>query len=257
MSSVVQRIKEVKQLRGGYINPKQFNYFELSSTEKLNEHENISASTIGLVIDYLFRIQQGELPQDAFRISLLGAKRAGQEKIAENFLSKINNKFDNECIIFACKLTAFDMAYRADINPTMSQIYVQPDENTINNIRIMLKRCQNFVNIYGEIKSDLTFEEGYTRTVHAGDGDFMTNNIIWDMKVSTKKLSSAHTLQIYMYYLLAKESCKNGAHPEYQSLQKLGIFNPRLNCVYILDTKDIPDEIEYAVKRNVLGYNLP
>lgn len=257
MSSVVQRIKEVKQLRGGYINPKQFNYFELSSTDKLNENENIAATTIGLVVDYLFRVQQGELPQDAFRISLLGAKLAKQEKIGNHFLSKINNKFDDDCIINACRLTAYDMAYRAGINPIMSQIYVRPDENTINNIKIMLKRCQNFVNIYGEIKSDLTFELGYTQTVHAGDGDFMTKDIIWDMKVSTKKLSSAHTLQIYMYYLLAKESYKNGAHPEYQSLQKLGIFNPRLNCIYILDTKNIPDEIEYAVKRNVLGYDLP
>ena len=55
MSSVTQRIKDIKQPRGGYIKPSQFNLQKMDDGQTLNEHENIHASVIGMAIDYLTR----------------------------------------------------------------------------------------------------------------------------------------------------------------------------------------------------------
>ena len=53
MSSVTQRIKKIKQPRGGYIKPSQFKLQKIDDGKILNEQENIHASVIGMAVDYL------------------------------------------------------------------------------------------------------------------------------------------------------------------------------------------------------------
>ena len=53
MSSVTQRIKEIKQPRGGYIKPSQFKLQKIDDEKILNEQENVHASVIGMAVDYL------------------------------------------------------------------------------------------------------------------------------------------------------------------------------------------------------------
>lgn len=48
MYSVTQRIKTIKQPRGGYIKPKEFIEKVLEDGTELNSNENIHASLIGL-----------------------------------------------------------------------------------------------------------------------------------------------------------------------------------------------------------------
>ena len=55
MSSVTQRIKEIKQPRGGYIKPSQFKLQKIDDEKILNEQENVHASVIGMAVDYLTR----------------------------------------------------------------------------------------------------------------------------------------------------------------------------------------------------------
>jgi len=76
MSSVTGRIKEIKQPRGGYINPKSFTVIQLSTKVALNEVENIHASLVGLAVDYLTRFMLGTCVEDAFMISIAGANIA-------------------------------------------------------------------------------------------------------------------------------------------------------------------------------------
>lgn len=73
MSSVTKRISEVKQPRGGYIKPSQFDIKILDDGEMLFEEENLHASIIGLTVDYLTRLYMGASVDDAFSISLRGA----------------------------------------------------------------------------------------------------------------------------------------------------------------------------------------
>lgn len=59
--SVTQRIRQVKQPRGGYINYKMMKVIELEGggIEKLNSEENIHANLVGLAVDYLTRFMAG------------------------------------------------------------------------------------------------------------------------------------------------------------------------------------------------------
>lgn len=43
-------------------------------------------------------------------------------------------------------------------------------------------------------------------------------------------------------------------YTEFASIQKLGIYNPRLNKVYLIDIDTIPIEIINEVSTNVIGY---
>ena len=43
-------------------------------------------------------------------------------------------------------------------------------------------------------------------------------------------------------------------HPEFKQIEKLGIFNPRKNKVYIANISLISPEIIEKVSRDVIGY---
>ena len=69
-SSVTQRIKKVKQPRGGYIQPKQFTTISLGDGIDAMKEENASAGLVGMAVDYLTRFITGTPVKDAFAISM-------------------------------------------------------------------------------------------------------------------------------------------------------------------------------------------
>ena len=82
--SVTQRIKQVKQPRGGYIKPKELEVISLGEgANALNSEENVHASLMGLAVDYLTRLMTGASAEDAFHISLLGAEKIDETKRAK------------------------------------------------------------------------------------------------------------------------------------------------------------------------------
>ena len=95
MSSVTARINEIKQPRGGYIKPSQFEFQEINDGQVLNEGENIHASVIGMAVDYLTRFTMGTKLEEAFSISCKGAEWASHSgrkdaaKEANKYLSQI------------------------------------------------------------------------------------------------------------------------------------------------------------------------
>ncbi len=257
MSSVTQRIKQIKQPKGGYINPKNLSIVELKDSNILNEQETVHAALIGLAVDYMTRFMLGTDKQEAFRVSLTGAKVlslfTGNRNSIEYANELINNiiGLDDNSIICACRLVGYDVCYRAGIAGYKPVEYIVVDKNTINNIRIMINRGLKFIEEYGPIIMDgFTFEDGYTDLVSSGDGDFLTRDTLWDFKVSKNKPTKEHTLQLLMYYLMGKHS----VHWEFDSINRLGIFNPRLNCVYLVNIGDIEQSIINEVSRDVIGY---
>lgn len=258
MSSVTRRIKEIKQPRGGYLTPKQFNVYEYNDGIVLNENENIHTSIVGLCVDYLTRFMLGNTVEDAFRISLKGALQLDmingkkQNIYKAKSLADSIKGLDDESIASACQLCGYDVVFRAGVAGYKPVETILPDEDTISNIRIMVNRSLNFIKDYGPIILDgFTFEGGYTETVDAGDGDFLTNDTLWDFKVSKSEIKNQHTLQILMYYLMGIHSI----HEVFQDIKKLGIYNPRLNKVYTLEISTIPEEIINEVGDYVIGYN--
>lgn len=72
MTSVTGRIKQIKQPRGGYIKPKEFNVTVLDDDTKLNPVGNIHSSLVGTVVDYMTLYLNGASIMDAFMISIKG-----------------------------------------------------------------------------------------------------------------------------------------------------------------------------------------
>lgn len=249
MASVTKRIKQIRQPRGGYLKPCEFEKKEFLDNEILKE-ENIHSSLVGLAVDYLTRVMLDIPVEEAFRISILGARKINEEKKAYGLLKAIKG-LDNSSIYYACKLVGYDVCFRVGTIGYKNVDEIEPDSNTINNIKIMVKRSISFFNKYGPItKEGFTFEGGYTRIIDTGDGDFLTADTLWDFKVSKNNPTSAHTLQLLIYYIMGTHSI----HDAFKSIKKLGIFNPRKNCIYLKNISDISQETIDQVSKNVIGY---
>lgn len=250
MSSVTNRIKEIKQPRGGYVNPRKFREVILNDEKNLNDEENVHASIIGMAVDYLSRIIMGDTKEEAFKISLIGAQIIQQSNKAQKLLDKIKGTDDNS-IIAACKLVGYDVCVRAGKNFFKPIENINPDKNTIENIRIMVNRTEAFIKEYGPIKEKgMTFIGGYTQTITSGDADFMTEDTLWEFKVSNDRPKSIHTLQLLVYYLLGIHSDKE----KYSKIKNLAIYNPRLNKVFIINIDKISEETIKLVENEVIGY---
>ena len=264
MSSVTGRIREITQPEGGYINPSQFGEIQLTDQMELGK-ENIQATLIGTAVDYLTRFMTGDCVEDAFDISILGYETykmfltkgiipsaAKQEVDISTLIEQIHG-LDDSSIIAACKVCSYDDWYRNPLcalgKETADNV---PDSETINNIRIMVQRSMAFWDKFGPITvKGFTFEGGgYTETVSAGDGDYLTADTLWEFKVIKSRPSIKHTLQLLMYWIMGQHSGKK----EFENITRLGIFNPRRNKVYVLRVNDISPEIIRAVENDVICY---
>lgn len=250
MSSVTQRIKEIMQPYGGYIKPNEFEKIQFEDNNELAE-ENIHSSLVGLAVDYMTRYIMGAPIEEAFKISLLGSNIINDSKYAHKLIHNING-LDNKSIYNACKLVGYDVCFRAGPMAYKDVKTIEANDETISNIRIMVDRSTKFFEKYGPIiKDGFTFEGGYTKIIDSGDGDFLTYDTLWDFKVSSSAPKSQHTLQLLVYYLMGK----NSIHNEFDNIEKLGIFNPRLNCVFLKKINEISNDVIETVSKEVIGYN--
>lgn len=251
MSTVTQIARNTKQPYGGYLPVKQFDITKLEDDFVLNEDENIEPSLLGTAVDYLTRFMLSNDLYSAFNISLKGAKLINMHNKACKLLKKIKG-LDDLSIINACKLCGFDVCYRLSVAGYIPIEQIEPDNNTIENIRIMVKRTILLFEKYGPITCfEPTFEGGYTYKVNKGDGDYLTKDTIWDIKVLKNKIKSQHTLQILMYYILGCHSIYN----DYRQLKYLGFYNPRRNEIYLCSVSTILSNTILDIEKNVIGYN--
>ncbi len=278
MTNVTGRIGQIKQPRGGYVKPSMFDTVQLVDDHILNDVENIHGVILGMAVDYLVRYLIGKDVSAAFRISLKGAERAekygekGSIVVAQRLMQRITG-LNDESIVSACKLVSFDVWLRNPMGALTSKGVedINPDAATIQNIEVLVKRSMNFFEKYGPVVRDgFTFEPkdasitgryqrneerignygGYTAVVSSGDGDYLTEDTMWDLKVSKTKPTSKNTLQILMYWIMGKHS----GRAEFEKIIHIGIFNPRLNVVYLLDINKIPKETIKIVEKEVICY---
>lgn len=192
--------------------------------------------------------------EDAFKVSLQRAKNISEYELAKAFLKHVTG-LDDESIRCAHKLVEFDVYYGVQMssfyrNMQKENSPVLTDE-TIENVRTMVLRSLAFIENYGSVTKDgFTFEGAYTDVITIGDGDYLTADTLWDFKVSKKEPNKDQTLQILIYYIMGKHS----NYLEFNNIQNLGIFNPRLNKAYSLSVSDISDEIITEVSEKVIGY---
>lgn len=246
--SVTRRAKSVKQPRGGYIPLRTMEATVYDDGIVLGP-ETVAPDIAGLAVDYLTRLQTTGDPEEAFFISLRGAEMLGRTEEAEGYLSGIKGS-DDTSIRNACRIVWFDSIVRGAV-PVGDPEDISPDAATCSNIRTMVGRTVSFYEKVGPVVSDApTFRGGYTETVDNGDGDLVTEDTFWDIKTSKNPPKTVHTLQLAMYWIMGRRS----VNPELRRLERIGIYNPRLNTSWTLDMGKVPEETIEAIERDVICY---
>lgn len=250
MTNVMHVVKTTKQPWGGYIRPAMMTVTQLHDQTELNTNENIRPTLIGICVDYLSRYSRGVPKSEAFKISLHGSNILGDYDNAMDLLAGISG-MGAASVTNACQLVGYDVVYRSGVSDYKPVDEIHPDGATVENIKTMVGRTDNFISSYGPVVLDgFDLSGGYTEKVTAGDGDFATQDTLWELKVSKKGPTKEHTLQLLMYYLMGMRA----GRPEFESVTHLGVFNPRLNTVYRISLDDIPAGTVDEVSRELIGY---
>ncbi|MCL0312265.1 hypothetical protein M2S00_04010 [Apilactobacillus sp. TMW 2.2459] len=115
----------------------------------------------------------------------------------------------------------------------------------------MVTRTLTFFDNYEQIvENGFTMPGGYTATVDSGDGDYLTTHTLVDLKVSKQNINSKYTLQLAMYYLMGMHSI----NPNFENIETLAIFNPRLNKLYSRTIADIDHDVLTSIASDVIAY---
>lgn len=223
---------------------------EYDDGRSLSDKESLAATTMGLVVDYMTRFMLTHDALGAFDIPIRGARIFGKENVVMQQLNLIKGLDDVSIKAAARIILVFDASYRIGLTPQFALAERSIDELTLKNVKIMVERSLTFFESVGPvIATEFTFEGGYTNVVTNADADYLTKNTIWDMKVSVKSPKKEHTLQLILYYLLAKRS----GQERFKEIDSLGIFNPRLNTSYSLNVDEVDPEVLEEISTNVLG----
>lgn len=252
MISVSSVVNSAKQPKGGYIPIDSLETLYFKDCNTLNSYENISPSTVGTVVDYISRFLLGATLKEAFKIPLKGAKKLQRISEARDILKEITGN-NNESIIAAVRLIPYDVAFRTGNSIYIFQEPILPNEDTVDNIKIMIDRTVSFFNKYGPITlMGFTFPKASSLLISSGDGDYLTKTGLWDLKVSKNEPNTKQTLQILIYYLMGITS----THIEFGSIDSIGMFNPRLNKAYKIDIDQIARAVLEEVYSDVILYDI-
>ena len=249
--TIAQRVYNVEQPGNGYLPIRAFSSKSYRDGLKLNSKENVHGKYVSPAVDFLTRFELTNNAAISFYESMIGADICWQvfgRSDHYNFCHYLLAEVQKGNIAAALQLAAYEGVYRSgrETIPLLT-----PDEDTIENIDIMVQRGIKFLKHCGPVlKSGFDFEGGYTSTIITGNGGYLTRNALIDFKVLRSNFSENHTLQILTYYLMGLRS----VHEEFKNVQWLALFNPRKNLVKFINVNKIAASVIDKVKREVIGY---
>ena len=289
MASVTTRINNIKWPQNKDISSSWFKKEQYYDDKELFNCGILHGSVIGTVVDYLTRVAFGTPVDKAFASTLLGATiaelyaskfsflkyyKGAREKVKE-YLNNVKG-LDEKSIFYACKLIEYNVWAKnpeGAINAFFNLAIYEPDDATIQDVITLVNRSKCFFESNGNlICNGFTFEPpnaneedalrfrieknlnfgGYTPTVDSGDGDFLTNDTIWDLKVYKDPFIRKNIrLQVVMYWIMGQHSKQE----KYKNITKVGIYNPRCNISYILDIEKVPKTTIKYIEDKIICYN--
>ena len=249
-----------------------FEKIQLDDRIVLNKKENLDASIVGRTVDYMSRLAYSHDFKKSFYLPLIGLAIAAERKKDNTFFYETleilwkdmsADVLSDKAITATCRLASFDVWER---NPSQAIKYhniesINPDHETAQNIRCLLKRTLYFYNreriFYNRdtVKFDDGYlEGGFTDTVGKGDFDFLTSDTLFDLKVvqeaTLKRSAKKYILQILMYWIIGKHS----GNEVFKDITKIGFFNPRSNAAYVLNMSKVSPDIIRFVEDYVICY---
>lgn len=256
MPSVTQIVGTAHQPRKGYLPLSKFDMAEYSDGRSVSGEYNIHPAIVGLAVDYGTRLAQGAPSREVFSVALAGASLVGALSEAEELLGELDDiagedgVLSSGSIVRICKLSGFDSAFRAGARAYKPVSEIEPDDQTVADIRTLIERTVEFFEDNGPVTdSGFTFSGGYSDSIESGDADYLTADTIWDLKVRKAQPNKNSTLQVLLYYLLSLHSDQ----PEFKGITKVGIYNPYLQCAWTVSVLDLDESMLREVEAEVLG----
>lgn len=256
MGSVVERIKEIRHPVGGYFPVTNFQKYVLNDDIVLSpmEQESVSPAQVGMAVDYLTRVMIGVPVDEAFHASLRGARKCNAVDRAIQYLSNVRG-LDFNSVLAAVKLSTFDVCVGGAGSVCFARtndLNICVNEVTYWNIVNMVRRGVSFLQMVGPVRK-CGFDCGgyYPSYVDSGVGDFLTDDTIWDFKVSKLKPSPKYALQVLMYWIM----CQHSESPELLRVNNIGLFNPRLGTYHFCNVRSVDAGVLQRVEDEVLGYS--
>lgn len=197
------------------------------------------ASLIGLVVDYLTRYYLKDNKEEAFKISLMGARRKGFLNEAEKLLSCIGELNPNS-IKNAYKLVQYDVYVRTNNNSPYNDKDI--NEEYIPYVISMVNNANKYFDKY----KDCIFKhvgKSEDNGMVKGDCDIIIGEKIYDIKTG-KEIKKDDIVQLLVYYYLFKDI---------NELNTIVIYSPRYDISYELEINSkIEKKLEYL--EEMVGY---
>ena len=269
--SITQFAKQAKSLPlNKIIKSQDFKIKELSEDALISEaDEIITPSNFGTELDYLTRFVM--LADDhAFDLANIELKRYLDHGLITpaEFIRVINKEeklgrltenisevddIPDKVFRLALDICAWEVAFRTNkyIKPT-----VYPDSVTIRNMKVMMKRIENFFDQFGWPTRDAfgaSTKNGYL----SGDGDYLLKNTIVALKASNKTTMQIYWVrQLLLYYTLGFYN-----HFNDEKIDRLIIFNARVDMVFYINVADIDQSVfefvnDAAEKQSIVNEKL-
>ena len=261
-TTVKRRAESIEQPPLGYLPLSQFRKctFDDGYGFLYTEGENIPPQLMGTVVEYLVRSVLLNDFRKGFEDAIKGFQNAApdivREQNIEQLLLDASELESEKALTSACRLAYFDNYYKSPksvVNAKPANL-ISPDKNTCKQLLRMVSRGINLFEQYGPvIKTGFTFEpNGYTEIVSKGEGDFLTEDTIWDFKLygENTRISKAVTLQLLMYWIMGRHS----GNSQFDTVEKIAFFNPRSNVAYMYQCERINSSIISEIEQRVIGY---
>lgn len=253
MFSVSAMAAQAKQPNGGYLPVSLFRTIEYDDGNTTPSISAEYAGAAGTVVDYMTRFAMTGDKQAAFSISLAGAAKVAHGADAIRLLDKVTG-LNEQSLCVAFELVKYDVALRQGAAAFVPTEAKAPPKEVLLATAIMIQRTIAFFHAYEmPVLNGFTMDGGYSRLVSSGDGDYVTETTLLDMKCTSGNLNSRWALQLLMYYIMGYQSYNSSY---FRKLKRIGFFNPMKNTLYYYDIKEIPNEILYKVSRDVIGYKM-
>ena len=217
--------------------------------------ESIHPGVMELLIRDLTYFMITDRKKDAFALALNGfyAERHNYLEnfaLANEYLDDITG-LDDMSLQFARYLIQGEIWNRLGTSQDPEKVKMLTKDD-IHNIRVMVTRCLEFTSLFCTISyvrfHDL--DDVYRNVIELGHGNVLGRFCLWMIKTSKKKPTQEQFFQLLQYYILGKHFRKE----QFRFVDKIGIFNPRLNAVFQLKINDLDDDILNKARYNLIHY---
>lgn len=199
----------------------------------LNPEENVSPDLINTAVDHMTRFGLGLRAEYAFTESLASAVPWFMSLLAEawDLIPDIKYINDDNSITTALRLSEFDTLRHSDEGDLLVGRGIEPDEATIENVKIMIERSCFF---FGNCVTNLS------------SAGFITSDTFWDLSTSDACPAKEDTLGLLINW---QDGLRSRDAGWFRNVKYLGICNPRLNEAYRISVDAIPKEAIAAVEK--------